>query len=100
MSRLTEITQTVRLKPPPRAMNPCSMEQHNTTGARKSREILIDTLPPSEHLLVTSSPVPNQTVIERPDSHNLQDTSQHDIYVATQLDGFQQQTGVAVASAQ
>ncbi|KAH3796579.1 hypothetical protein DPMN_150148 [Dreissena polymorpha] len=72
-------------------MDPCSMEQHNTTETRHLREILIDTLPPSEHLLVTRSPVRNQSVIEQPDSHNLQDTSQHDLYVATQLDGFQQQ---------
>ncbi|KAH3845458.1 hypothetical protein DPMN_087739 [Dreissena polymorpha] len=72
-------------------MHPCSTEQHNTTGARQSREILIDTLPPSEHLLVTSSPVRNQSVIEKPDSYNLQDTSQHDLYVAKRLDGFQQQ---------
>ncbi|KAH3844530.1 hypothetical protein DPMN_086789 [Dreissena polymorpha] len=38
-----------------------------------------------------SSPVRNQSVIEQPDSHNLQHTSQHDLYVATHLDGFQQQ---------
>ncbi|KAH3819476.1 hypothetical protein DPMN_121213 [Dreissena polymorpha] len=42
-------------------------------------------------MLVTSRPVRNQSVIEQPDSHNLQDTSQHDMYVATRLDGFQQQ---------
>ncbi|KAH3723690.1 hypothetical protein DPMN_049484 [Dreissena polymorpha] len=91
MSRLTKIQQTVRPKPAPRAMQPCSVEQHNTTEARQSREILIDPLPPSAHLLVNSSPVRNLSVIEQPDSHNLQDTSQHDLYVAKQLDGFQQQ---------
>ncbi|KAH3715314.1 hypothetical protein DPMN_058020 [Dreissena polymorpha] len=72
-------------------MHPCSTKQNNTKGACQSREILIDTLPPSEHLLVTSSQIRNQSVIEQPDSHNLQDTLQHDLYVATRLDGFQQQ---------
>ncbi|KAH3789067.1 hypothetical protein DPMN_167235 [Dreissena polymorpha] len=70
MTRFTENQHTVRPKQAPRATHPCSMEQHNGTRARHSREILIDTIPPSEPLLVTSSPVRNQSVIEQPDAQN------------------------------
>ncbi|KAH3750848.1 hypothetical protein DPMN_185383 [Dreissena polymorpha] len=100
MSCLTEIQQTVRPKPAPRAMHPCSMEQHNTTGARQQREILIDTLPPSEHLLVTRAQCATRALSSSP-THTTYSTPHNMISMLRRIwMASSNKTGVAVVSAQ